>query len=128
MSFILFVLFFSSILNHYWNGCNTDHMYKIFYISFIIHLIWTSKNDTNETVLLPVVSDYVQSSFVLFVASPQAYDYGVTYFRWTSFILSITFSKNIQRFRRYNSKEVSLFFVLERNLFLRLDWFYFWST
>ena len=96
----------------------------IFTLSFI--LSQHQNNDTTATNVVSVVIDNMQSSFVLFVASIQSYNYGVTYFRLIYFILSIFCSNTISTcFVAISENEVSLFFVLERKLFLRFDWFYF---
>ena len=62
----------------------------------------------------------------MFVASLKSYNYGVTYVRLTSFILSIVFLDTISTgLVAMKENKSSVFFVFERNLFQWFDWFYF---
>ena len=81
---------------------------------------------TLNTNVYPVVSDNGPSELVWFVASLHNFNSGVTWFWSTSFILSTVCSNKISiGLIAITSKKVSLFYVLERNLFLLFNWFYF---
>ena len=80
-----------------------------------------------NTVVAAFVSKNGPSYFVLFFISLQSYNYGVTHFWLTYFILSIVSSNTISTyFVVIILKKVSSSYVLERKLFLRFDWLYFW--
>ena len=90
---------------------HNDYLSILNVVSFFKHLI------QNQLYLLPphtsvtpVVSEKSKSFFILFVASLHSYDYGVAYFRLTSFILSVFLSKTISKgFVAITARKVSFF-------------------
>ena len=67
-----------------------------------------------------------QQAIKVFFASIHSYDCGVLSFWLTSYILSIVCSNTIfTGFVAIIANKESLYFLLWRNLFLRLNWFYF---
>ena len=68
-------------------------------------------NADTATIIAPVISENRQSYFVLFVALIHSYNYGVTYFWLTYYIISIFLEHNLYWFCRYHRKEGKLILI-----------------
>ena len=78
------------------------------------------------TAVVPDVCDNRQLSLILFVVFLLWYEYSVTCFLLTYFILSIDFSNTISSgLVSVKSKKAILSLVFDHNLFLLFDWIYF---
>ena len=110
-----------------WSNCmsHTDYLCALFIIYFLKNLIQNQLSAATATVVTPVVSDKGRSSFVLFFAFIQWYDYVVVYFWLAYFILSIICLNTISTdFVTITENKVSLFSVFDERLFLCFDCFF----
>ena len=104
----------------------TGHFYTSFFISFFMHINRNRLYAATTTIVVTVLSDTGQSSFSLFLVLIQAYLYGFTYIRLTSFILSVVYLNTISNvFVAIIENKVSLCFFGSKSCFYIATVFFF---